>query len=84
MINSIASTTFGIYLFHDSGVMRQLIWNNILQVGKQYSSDLYPILALISVGGVFLASMIVDLIRMKIFEPTQNKIYEDLKRKLIN
>ena len=38
-INKIAGYSFGIYLFHDSGLTRNIIWN-IAKVEKQYHSDL--------------------------------------------
>ena len=37
-INMIASSTFGIYLFHDSQFIRPVLWNQIIDV----NSNLYP------------------------------------------
>ena len=83
-VNHIAATTFGIYLFHDSGVMRQLVWNNILHIDKQYGSDLFVLWVVISVIGVFAVGMFVDLLRMKFIEPIQNKIYKHLIGKVLS
>lgn len=83
-VNYIASTTFGIYLFSDSRVMRQLLWNNILHVGEQYSSNYFILYAFISVVVVFATSSIVDILRIKIFEPLQYKVIESFKRSFTN
>ena len=83
-INKIAATTFGIYLFHDSGVMRQLIWNDILHVGEQYGSDLFVLWMIISIVGVFAMGMLVDWLRMKFCEPVQKKLYEHLIGKILS
>lgn len=68
-INTVASTTFGIYLFHDSNVGRQLIWDEILHtLDKQYMSSLFPLFAVVSVIMVFTCATMIDLIRQKYFE----------------
>ena len=68
-INTVASTTFGIYLFHDSNVGRQLIWDGILHtLDKQYMSSLFPLFAVVSVIMVFTCATMIDLIRQKYFE----------------
>ena len=68
-INLIASTTFGIYLFHDSSLNRQLIWDGILHtLDKQYESCFFPFFAVLSVVLVFGCCSVIDLVRQHVFE----------------
>jgi len=60
VINTIASTTFGIYLIHEHPKIKTLIWNSC----SQYYGTGYLILyAVISCALVFLVCSLIDLIR---------------------
>ncbi|QOW62084.1 acyltransferase family protein [Treponema pedis] len=68
-INIIASTTFGIYLFHDSDVGRQFIWDYIVRcLDVQYKSPFFPILSVISSIIVFGILSGFDYLRHTLFE----------------
>jgi hypothetical protein len=74
-INKIASTTFGVYLIHESIIGRPLFWYNILCVDTlQYESFLFPIFALISVVLVFVMCGLMDICREKYIQPLQMKL----------
>lgn len=81
VINLISSTTFGIYLFHDSYIAQRLIWKDILKVYEnQLGSDYFILLALISIICVFLFGFFVELFRIKIVENLMlNKVINGLK-----
>lgn len=83
-INTIASTTFGVYLLHDSGIARQLIWNNILHVGQQFEDCYYFAYAIISILLVFVMGALFDRIRKRYIEPWQFKIWDLLKGIMFN
>ncbi len=68
-INIIASTTFGIYLIHDSTVGRTLIWNKIFHcLDSQYNSVYFPLLAFLSAFTVFICCFIIDYLRQLFLE----------------
>lgn len=71
LINLISSTTFGIYLIHDSNFIRPFLWETLFKNATlQYSYWLIPY----SIGVcllVFMTCFIIDLIRIK----TINKVY---------
>ncbi len=67
-INAVASSTFGIYLIHDSAVGRQFIWNKLLHVSDmQYQSVYFPLYAVLSIVAVFAVCSLIELLRKKIF-----------------
>lgn len=64
-INTIASTTFGIYIIHtNSAAMRQWLWNDIIDCAGHYSI-MYMICCIIA---VFVICSIIDIVRQKIIE----------------
>lgn len=68
-INTVASTTFGIYLIHDSNALRPLIWNKIFKcLEVQYNSQYFPLLAIASIVTIFCSCSIIDFLRQIIFE----------------
>lgn len=65
-INSIAGTTFGIYLIHDSS-LRDVIWN-VTHIEQLYHSSYFPIFAL-GVGiTLFAVCSVIELFRQYIFK----------------
>lgn len=73
IINVVASTTFGIYLLHDSNLLRKFIWHDLLNVKQFYGSDFLPLYAVISVVLVFSVCGIIDFLRSKFLESHYNK-----------
>ena len=76
-INTVASTTFGIYLIHDSGAGRQFIWNKVLHVlDFQYESAYFPLLALASIFAVFVTCSLLEYLRqISIAKPIEKFFY---------
>ena len=69
-INTIAATTFGVYLLHDSNITRQLIWNGILRVSDmQFLSPYFPLFALADILAVFAICSAIDYLRLRLVEP---------------
>lgn len=48
-INTIASTTFGIYLLHDNKLFLHHMWDNIFSTYQYYDSALLPLYAILVV-----------------------------------
>ena len=66
LINIIASTTFGIYLLHDSGLGRILIWDVIVCPDLNHFSQAwykYMICLILTVITIFVICGIIDLVR---------------------
>ncbi len=41
MINTIAASTLGVYMIHESAVARSVIWHGLLKVDKLYMGALF-------------------------------------------
>ena len=68
LINTVSSTTFGIYLMHES-VLRDCIWNDLFHcLDVQYASRFFPLLALGSCLLLFIVLSGLDLLRQKVLE----------------
>lgn len=79
IINIIAATTFGIYLFHDSSIGRILIWNNIFHCSDiQYNSDFYPLFAFGTIAIVFVACSFIDYLRQCLIAEKLNRLFNNL------
>ena len=69
VINTVASTTLGVYLIHDSGVGRTLIWDKFFHcLDVQYASVYYPLFAIATIVTVFLCCSVIEYIRQVLFE----------------
>ncbi len=67
-INTLASATFGVYLIHDSVIIRPFLWKEIFQ-NFQYQDSLFLIpYSIIVVALVYVTCTAIDLIRQRIFE----------------
>ncbi|MBR6918010.1 MAG: acyltransferase [Clostridia bacterium] len=69
MINTVASSTFGILLIHaHSDEMRECIWVGAFKNVKNYGSDILPLHAVGSVIAVFSICFVIDRLRIIIIE----------------
>lgn len=78
IINTLASTTLGIYLLHD-GKIQHVLWNNIFKNSTHTYSRFLIIHILIAVSIIFIVGCFIDLIRQYL----ANKIvlfFDDSKR----
>ncbi|MDE7454660.1 MAG: acyltransferase [Clostridia bacterium] len=74
IINSIAKTTFGVYLLHDHGLMRNFIWVELLKCPLHYQHKTFICFAIVAVLLVFVSCMIVDFIRELLFTAVSKTI----------
>lgn len=81
IINTIAKTTFGIYLIHDNYIVRSFLWNKLLNCPLHYQQNTFIIFAVVAVALVFIACMIIDFIRELLFISV-NKILRTTVRKI--
>lgn len=71
IINTIASSTFGVLLIHaNSDTMRRWLWQTVLNVKGAFSLDtpMLVIHAVLSVLGIFAVCVIIDQIRIRTVE----------------
>lgn len=68
IINTLASATLGIYLFHEYPFARPLLWDKLLRVKEVYSSNIFIMYLFLSVIGLYLLGTVIDLIRIHMFE----------------
>lgn len=66
-INTVASCTFGIYLFHASSVTNMLFWQAIAKMPQHYPHRRFIIVSFIACIVIFVSGVIVDLSRQKLF-----------------
>ncbi len=82
-INIVASTTFGIYLLHDSQVGRAFIWNVIVRPIRWMNSYLFVFYAFIAIFAVFCVCSAIDYARIMLVEkpliPRVKSVYEKIK-----
>lgn len=67
-INTVASTTFGIYLLHDNKLFLHHMWDNIFSTYQYYDSALLSLYAILVVALIFLVGMVVDYMRLAFIE----------------
>lgn len=69
-INRIASTTFGVYLLHDSPVLRNYIWHELIKVDTVcFFHFAFPLEMILYIFIVYIMCSIVDFGRMEFVEP---------------
>ncbi len=80
-INTIASTTFGIYLLHDNKLVMHYMWDHVFSTYQYYDSPLLPLYAVLIVAFVFVIGMCVDYLRLAFIEkPVMKAITPSLER----
>ena len=67
-INTIASTTFGIYLLHDNKLVMHYMWDYIFSTYQYYDSPLLPLYAIFIVTIIFIVGMCIDYMRLAFIE----------------
>lgn len=77
LVNRIAASTFGVLLIHaNSGSMRQWLWKDTLNVVGQYMNEYAMINAVFSVFSVFSICVLIDQIRIQLFEKPLFKLLD--------
>ena len=81
VINTIASTTLGIYLIHDGEICRY-VWSHVFKA-KEYLSGSYPLShILLTTLIVFVIGVIVDLLRQLFERKVFNKFVDFVVEKI--
>lgn len=82
-INSIGKSTLAVYLIHEHPIIYPIIWKDIFKSEVYYNSStmLFLLNILLSVGIVFIVSIVIDKIRIVLIEKKIFKIYDNKIRK---
>lgn len=67
-INVLASATFGVYLIHDSNLMRKFLWIDVFQNFRYQNSLLLIPYSILVVALVYAVCTLIDLVRQRVFE----------------
>ena len=68
VINSIASTTFAVYLIHDNGVISSWLWSSLIRADRFYDSMLLIPHMLITTIVIFVVCGLLEHIRINLLE----------------
>lgn len=67
-INWAAGSALGVYLLHDNPAVRTFLWKNLLDCQSYQDSPLLILHALVCTAGVFLVCLLLDKLRIVLFE----------------
>lgn len=80
-VNIVASATFGVYIIHNNGYMRSIIYEKFFTISSVPSS-LKLILYFIGISAIiFVACVIIDLARKYFLEKPISKLYDKIAKK---
>jgi len=82
IINIISSSTFGIYLLHDYTLCRDKIWTDIFKNAAYAESKLLIPYSLLAVLLVFVICMVIELLRLYLFERNYMKLVNNIISKI--
>ena len=68
IINTIASTTFGIYLIHDNYFLRPILWTKLLKCPQYATTNDFWWFSILVIMAIFIICVIVDLCRIYLLE----------------
>jgi hypothetical protein len=67
-INIIASAAFGVYLIHDSNIIRPFLWLEVFKNAQHQDSLLLIPYSIVVVAIVYIVCTVIDLIRQRVIE----------------
>jgi len=65
---ALSSASFGVYLIHDHGLLRSFIWRDWGQVWQSAQGEKFLLTALLLPAGLYLACVLIDLLRKYLLE----------------
>lgn len=73
-INTVASTTFAVYLIHNNPIISDWLWNSVVQANVYFKTS-YFIIHMIGIAGmIFLICSILEFLRLNIFKLVISKL----------
>ena len=84
IINLVASTSFGVYLFHEHPFVRELLWGSLFTFDKLLNSNNIFITGIVIAILIYIIGFIIDLIRQVLFKYFTNVFTKVGWKKLFN
>ncbi len=81
-INILSSSVLGIYLISDNNYIRKVLWTDILKVYSYIDKPSLIIHMIISVLGICIICLLIDLIRKHTIEKLISKLYDYIESKI--
>ena len=79
IINNISKHTLGIYIIHVNIFMYTFLWKTLLKTDSFYTSKYLALNCIKSVFVIFIAGLVIDIIREKLFNITIEKAFKNNK-----
>jgi len=76
LINTVATTVFGVYLIHTYWPVGQFLWGDVFKCGANYWNPYLPLYFIFCVLCVFIGCSVVDLLRIHLFEKPFMSFYD--------
>lgn len=78
-INTVAGTTFGIYLIHDNKFVHAILWNKVCHMNSLIGMPIYGVVyVIVVVMSVFAACSLLEFIRKQIFNKLEKRVADKL------
>jgi surface polysaccharide O-acyltransferase-like enzyme len=68
LVNALAKTTLGIYLFHENPILRKILWDDILNIDTVYYSPIFILYFFISTLILLVIGALIDMLRIVLLE----------------
>lgn len=75
-VNTLASTTFGVYLIHDDGFMSKFLWHSIFKNATFSNSAFLIPYSIAVIIAVFLGCALIEFLRMRFIEKHYTKLVD--------
>lgn len=82
LINTIASATFGVYLLHDDGYMREFLWKILFKNAQYTHSRLLIPYSLAVIACVYVVCTAIELTRIHLLERRYLPVVDRVSRKI--
>lgn len=83
-INTIASTTFGVYLIHDNLIVRNWLWTDFLHCPEYATQEGFLIFAISTLIALYILFTFIEIMRSKLFAKMQKALQSKIEKNKAN
>lgn len=83
-INVLGGAVLGVYLIHDNDFVREVIWQRLFPNIEYITSDMYVIIYIVKVIGIFVICSFIELLRKRYMDTLFNSLVDYLLLRLKN
>lgn len=77
-INTVAASTFGVYLIHDSEILRPVIWNDIFKINLFSEKAYFIPYTILTVMVIFAVCALIEFVRIKVLEKPLTVLFDKI------